>query len=259
MIKMSKTICVFLHYEGPWSTDTKEEIFKEGEITWAGYKLIQLGHDDGVEWDEIVIVKYSDEHAYNDVLEYLAADNNTDPYQVILIEPGTPEELEMTNAMFRKARDDPNTEVDFTPSVEDDKVYPTTDKERWKKLFNGDYQEDIVILNCVKFNDAPKYPDDYKGKKKKTVEKAFAGYQIKAFPTLGKAGAQIDAVGKDSETIVSVRDINYDFIAFAHYPSIPAFRKVFTATTRIEGKIHQQAALDAECSDGYAIRPYKKF
>jgi hypothetical protein len=256
---MSRTICVFLHYQGPWSTETKEEIFKDGEITWAGYKLIQLGHDDGVEWDEIVIVKYSNEQAYNDVLGYLAADNKTDPYQVILIDPAPPEELEMRNAMFRKARDDPTTKIDFTPSEDEDKVYPTANRERWKILFNGDYQEDIVMLNCVKFNDTPKYPDDYKGKKKKTVEAAYAGYQIKAFPTLGKVGAQIDAVGKLLATIVSVRDINYDFIAFAHYPSVPAFRKVFTATTRIEGKVHQLAALDAENSDGYAIRPYKDF
>jgi len=44
---------VFLHYQGSWSTNTKEDIFKEGKITWAGYKPIQLVHDDGVEWDEI--------------------------------------------------------------------------------------------------------------------------------------------------------------------------------------------------------------
>jgi len=256
---MNKTICVFLHYEGPWSTNTKEEIFKEGEITWAGYKPIQLSHDDGVEWDEIVIVNYSDEHAYNDVLEYLAADNKTDPYQVILIDPAPPEELEMRNAMLRKARDDPNIKVDYTPALDEDKVYPTSDRTRWEKLFNGDYQEDIVMLNCLKFFDSPRYPDDYKGKRKKTVEAAYAAYNINTFPTIGKIGAQIDIIGKVLEIVVSVRDLNYDVIAFPHYPSIPAFRQVFTATTRIEGKVHQLAALDGEHSGGYAIRPYKKY
>ncbi len=256
---MNKTICVFLHYEGPWSPNTKEAIFKEGEITWAGYKLIQLGHDDGVEWDEIVIVNYSDEHAYNDVLEYLAADNKIDPFQVILIDPTTPEELEMTNAMLRKARDDPNIKVDFTPAVDEDKVYPTSDRTRWEKLFNGDYQEDIVMLNCLKFFDSPRYPDDYKGKRKKTVEAAYAAYNINTFPTIGKIGAQIDIIGKVLEIVVSVRDLNLDVIAFPHYPSVSAFRQVFTATTRIEGKVHQQAALDEENCEGYAIRPYKEY
>jgi len=256
---MNKTICVFLHYEGPWSTNTKEEIFKEGEITWAGYKPLQMGHDDGVDWDEIVIVKYSDEQAYNDVLEYLAADNNTDPYQVILFDPATPEEMEMRNSMLRKTRDDPNIKVDYKPALDDDKVYPTQGRTSWEQLFNGDYQEDIVVLNCLKFNDSPIYPDNYKGKRKKTVEDAYAAYNVKTFPTIAKIGAQIDVIGEVLEMIVSVRDINYDVIAFPHYPSVPAFRQVFTATTRIEGKVHQVAALDGKNSGGYVIRPYKEY
>ncbi len=256
---MNKTICVFLHYQGDWSTDTKEEIFKEGEITWAGYKPIQLAHDDGVEWDEIVIVNYSNEQAYNEVLEYLATESKIKPYQVILFDPATPEELEIRNTMLRKVRGDPNIKIDFTPAMDEDKIYPTTDRDRWERLFNGDYQEDIIMLNLIKFFDAPRYPSDYKGKKKKTIKAAHAGYTIKALPTLGKVGTQIATSGKVLEIVVSVRDVNYDVIAFPHYPSVPAFRNVFTATTRIEGKVHQLAAQDMENGDGYAIRPYKEY
>ena len=256
---MSKTICVFLHYQGSWSTDTKKEIFKEGEITWAGYKPIQLVHYDGLEWDEIVVVNYSDEQAYNNVLEYLATESKIKPYQVFLFDPVTPEELEMRNSILRKARDDPNIKIDFTPSTDVEKINRSPDRDIYEKLFNGDYQEDIIMLNLVKFNDTPRYPNDYNGKKKKTIKAAYEGYTIKAFPTLGKAGAQIEISGRYLATVASVRDVNYSILAFAHYPSIPAFRQVFNATTRIDADVHRQAAMDAEGSGGYAIRPYKEY
>ena len=258
---MSKTICVFLHYQDAksWTIDTKEGIFKEGKIIWAGYKPIQLEHDDGVEWDEIVVVEYSNEELYNDVLKYLAHESNINPYQVLLLEPTSPKELEMRNTMLRKARDDPNLSVDFTPASDIDKVYPSSDRYKWEKLFNGDYQNDIVMINLSKFYDVPKYPDEYKGTRKKTIEAAFAAYTTKAFPTLGKIGAQIDTAGGVLATLVSVRDINYEGYGFVHYPSVPAFRKIFTSKTRLEGVVHQLAAKNMELGDGYAIRPYKEF
>jgi len=234
---MNKTILVFLHYQGSWSTDTKEEIFKKGKIIWAGYKPIQFGHDDGVEWDEVVVVDYSNEDLYNKILR--------------------PEQIEQMNAIFKKGRDD--SSVDFTPGDEIEDVYSGIDIEKWKKLFNGDYQDDIVIMNMNYFRDVPKYPDDYKGVRKKTTKEAYMAYEFSAMPTMGKTGVLMDIAGRVLEVIVSVRDIKYNSFAFPHYPSIPAFKSVFTATSRLEGKIHQLAALDIEQGDGYAVRPYKKF
>lgn len=69
----------------------------------------------------------------------------------------------------------------------------------------------------------------------------------------------MDIAGRVLEAFVSVRDINYNGFPFPHYPSVPAFKSVFTTTTRLDSLIHQQAALDMEHGDAYAVRPYKKF
>ena len=257
LISMNKTILVFLHYQGSWSTDTKEEIFKEGEIIWAGYKPVQIGHDDGVEWDEIVVVECPNEDLYNDILENLAEDVRLKTYQVLLIKPIRPEQIEQMNAIFKKGQDD--SSVDFTPGAEIDEVYSGIDIEKWKKLFNGDYQDDIVVMNMNYFRDIPKYPDDYKGKRKKTTKEAYMVYQFSAMPAMGKSGVLMDMAGRVLDVIVSVRDVKYNSFAFPHYPSVQAFRSVFTATSRLDSLVHQQAALDMEHGDGYAVRPYKKF
>jgi len=254
---MNKTILVFLNYQGSWSTDTKEEIFKKGKIIWAGYKPIQFGHDDGVEWDEVVVVDYSNEDLYNKILENLAKDTIIQTYQVLLIKPIRPEQIEQMNAIFKKGQDD--SSVDFTPGAEIEDVYSGIDTEKWKKLFNGDYQDDIVVMNMNYFRNEPKYPDDYKGIRKKTTKEAYMAYQLSAMPAMGKSGVLMDIAGRVLEIIVSVRDIKYNSFAFPHYPSVPAFKSVFTATSRLDSLVHQHAALDMEHGDGYAVRPYKKF
>lgn len=256
---MNKTICVFLHYQEAisWTVDTKEEIFKEGKIIWAGYKPVQFGHDDGVEWNEIVVVEYSNEDLYNDILESLAKDARLKTYQVLLFKPIRPEQIEQMNAIFKKGRDD--SSVDFTPGAEIEDVYSGIGIEKWKKVFNGDYQDDIVVMNMNYFRDVPKYPDDYKGIRKKTTKEAYMAYEFSAMPTMGKSGVLMDIAGRVLEVIVSVRDVKYNSFAFPHYPSVPAFKSVFTATSRLDSLVHQHAALDMDHGDGYAVRPYKKF
>ena len=69
----------------------------------------------------------------------------------------------------------------------------------------------------------------------------------------------MDIAGRVLEVIVSVRNVKYNSFAFPHYPSVPAFKSVFTATSRLESLVHQHSSLDIELGDGYAVRPYKKF
>jgi len=84
-------ICVFIEYKKDisWTRDTKREIFKEGNIIWESYDVVnfQFGEDYNHKWDEIMIVDYPDEKKYNQALVDLKEESKVECYHVYLFEP----------------------------------------------------------------------------------------------------------------------------------------------------------------------------
>jgi len=52
---------------------------------------------------------------------------------------------------------------------------------------------------------------------------------------------------------------NYDEYGFAFYPSVDSFEVVSTARERVDAQVHQRAALSAEGSAGYWVKPHEEF
>ncbi len=72
-------------------------------------------------------------------------------------------------------------------------------------------------------------------------------------------GAQIDQAGTVESVAVGPDILRYDEYGFVHYPSVDAFRVVFTARERVDAQVHQRAALSLDRSAGYWVKPYEEF
>ncbi len=71
MVMKMKSICVFAKYKESWNRDSKREIFKEGNIVWEAYDIVDFVESEDIKWDEMMIVEYLDESKYNQALENL--------------------------------------------------------------------------------------------------------------------------------------------------------------------------------------------
>jgi len=251
-------VCVFIEYKKTiaWTRDTKREIFKEGNIIWESYDVenISASGEDHHKWDEIMIVDYPDEKKYNKELENLKGESKVEYYHVYLFEPYPAEQKAKVDVMMKKARDDPT--VDLTPGAAADEVYPENahTNKMILNLFEGEYREDIVIVNFIKHWDHAVYKDGHK-KEDESAKETYKNYGRAAMKIQGKVGGHYDAAGKVKATIVSDIDFKWDVYVFVFYPSVDAFEQFWRSKFRMTTTEDQKASMEKAYS--YIVKTYK--
>lgn len=251
-----RTVGVFLqHAEGAsWLPAPRSQLFAGGRVEFAARDIHQLGGVNAGPWHEVVIASFPTTARYQEFLGQIEAQQGLARYHLLLLNPMAPEQRFLINLQLRRFRGDdsidPGESVPVEAAVTDAKY-----AMRWKELFAGDYRGELVLLNFTTNRDVPRYPDDYQATDL-TSEEAFDRYRERALRVLGKMGAQIVQAGGVEDVVIGPDYRRYESYGFAHYPSVEAFKVVFTAKERVDARIHQRAALDPELSAGYWVKPY---
>lgn len=253
-----KSICIFAKYKDTesWNRDTKREMFKEGKVVWEAYDILDFGGAEDIVWDEMMIVEYPDEKKYNQALENIKNESKLENYYAYLFEPYPSEQNEKINRWMKKARDDPA--VDLTPGGAADEVYADNAHHKTNKnvvnLFQGDYRDDIVIANFLKYPEVAVYDDGHKAEGE-TGKQTYKKYGRAALQTQGKVGAQYDAAGLVKSTIASDNDIEWDAYVFVWYPTVDSFEKFWRSRFRMKTTKDQMAGLAVTYA--YIVKTYK--
>jgi hypothetical protein len=243
-----KTICVFTKYKDTVSRtqDTKRELFKEGKIIWEAYEIMIGREYDKINWDEIMIIEYSDEDNYDQSLKHLRESSKLEKYRAYVFEPYPKEQQTKINIMMEKAKNDPN--VDITPGGTLEELYSTNElysrsKDFLNNLFYGEYQGDIQVINFMKYPKVAVYEDGHKAKEE-TGKQTYKNYGRAVMQVQGKLGAHYDASGRVKATIESELDFDWDAYLFVHYPTVKSFAETLTAKTRWPFLNDQHAGLE---------------
>ena len=255
----AQTACVFLEYaEGSsWERAPQSPLFENGTLEFAGLEPIQVGGEDLGAWDEVVIVNFESTADYQAFVGRIAAEESLARYHLMEFSPNAPEFLYFLNLRLRSYRGDES--IDPGESAPLEEVVPDAKyAERWSELFDGSYRGALVLLNLISNQ---KDPQDPVGgpESDATTEELHDRYRKKALGILGKMGAQISVAGTADGVVVGPEARNYDEYGFAFYPSVDAFEAVFTARERVDARVHRDAALSAEGSAGYWVKPYEEF
>lgn len=194
---------------------------------------------------------------YEAFLERIAAEERLARYHLLEVTPAAPEFLYFLNLRLRSHRG--NESIDPGESAPLEEAVPDARyAERWRELFEGPYRGAVVMLNLLSNQESPQDPMGGP-ESDATTEELHNRYQQKAFRVLGKVGAQISVVGSVDRVAVGPEIRHYDDYGFAFYPSVDAFEVVFTARERLDARLHRDAALDADASAGYWVKPYEEF
>jgi hypothetical protein len=255
----AQSACVFLEYaeSAAWERAPDSPLFRGGELSFAGREPIQLGGEDLGAWDEVAIVDFGNTDDYEAFRERLAAEERLARYHLMEVTPGPPEFLYFLNLRLRSDRGDESIDPGPAARIEDAVGEPRY-LARWRDLFEGSYRGPIVMLNLLTNRADPQDPVGAP-ESDATTEELHDRYQQKALRVLGKMGAQIAAIGTVDRVAVGPPVRHYDDYGFALYPSVNAFETVFTAQERLDARVHRDAALNADRSAGYWVKPYEEF
>jgi len=176
---MPKILAVFIKYKD------KKEIFTKGTVLFLGKEVVQTSNLDGIEWDEVKVIKYSDNHSYkDDINDFEKVKNELINYRVILTK--SPSKLrfkyEMMKIKFKNLILSDDTSITLTkkerPSQKKSRLAGSKNAENVKNFLNWLTQHEghaINIVNLIKFHDIAQYPEGYEGKEI-SGKKAFAKY-----------------------------------------------------------------------------------
>ena len=161
----------------------RKEIFTKGTILYLGKEVLQVINDDGIEWDEIKVITYSDNQSYkDDINDFDKVKNELVNYRVILTKYFSKLKLKyaMMKMKFKNLILSDDTSITLTK-----KERPSQKKLRTAgsapntknglKWFTQHEGHAIYIVNLIKFHDIAQYPEGYEGKKI-SGKKAFAKY-----------------------------------------------------------------------------------
>jgi len=176
---MPKILMVFLKFKN------RKEIFTKGTVLYLGKEVTQISNNDGIEWDEIKVITYSDNQSYkDDINDFDKVKNDLVNYRVILTK--SPSKLrfkyEMMKMKFKNLISSDDTSITLTkkerPSQKKLRLASSANAENVKNFLKWFTQHEghaIYIVNLIKFHDIAQYPEGYEGKKI-SGKKAFAKY-----------------------------------------------------------------------------------
>ena len=254
-----KEILVCLKYEGS-DFFGRKELFKGGNIVWAGHENLNLIGINEPEWDEIIFVRFPEEDSYSNAIEQLADEQRLSYYKVLLVRNYPQDVIDRVNEMSYINTSIDTTRIDFSElSAKDHDLDIDPSQKKLDLLLTRDQNTPIVMLNIVKYRDIAKYPESYDGKKNISGKKAYTLYGLNAAKVQGMPMINVimDLAGENIATIVGDNEPDWDHYFFARYPSIEHFINMSTSVVYMEGTFHRTAALEKAIL--YAVTPYEDF
>ena len=238
---MSKTIIAFLKYcDIEWSG--AKDLFHKGDTIWIGYEAVKIYGDFEPVWDEVKVIEFSDENAYEESIKHLSLQEDTlEDYKLLLVDHYSQKMLNLMNASFKTPS---KSSIDTTPSTNlIDMASRVDNPDSVKELRSRDKTQPIVVLNFFKFRDIAAYPDNNR-KRKISGQKAYNKYARvpqKFFPIYGM---EIMVGGNFISSIVGDNNSDWDSYAFVKYPSLEILEMMTSTKIYQEALIHREAALE---------------
>ena len=126
MIKMEeRTIILYLKYKGT-AFFGREELFNEGTILWAGHTILFMVGEDDPDWDELIVVNYTEENSYRNVLEQLEKEQRLSYYKILLVGRYPQAVIDRVNKMsYKESSVDTTKGEDFSGNEESGDINPT--------------------------------------------------------------------------------------------------------------------------------------
>jgi len=206
----------------------RKEIFTNGTILYLGEEVLQVINDDGLEWDEIKLITYSDNQSYkDDIIEFNEVKNELVNYRVILTKYHSKLKFkyEMMKIKIKNLILSDDTSITLTK-----KERPSQKKLRTAgsapnvknglKMGTQFEGHAIYLVNLIKIHDIAQYPEGYEGKRV-SGKNAFDQYGRIAVKYNRKHKNYIKYAGDFKSTIAdnTGKETNWNRVAIVRYDS----------------------------------------
>lgn len=250
-----KTIIVFLKYHDSNSWCGKKLLRKGGTVIWAGHNIQQQTGDDGTRWDEIMIADYSNDKAYDDIIEQLTKKDQLINCKVLLVERYPDAQMDKINTMLRSfLKDIVDTKAGTSMEEAFDDSHLNETPEARELFASRDPNLPFINMSINKYYDRAAYSDDYNGDKNISGKDAYKLYGRAVVQYQGIYGAQLDAAGRYKATVVGKEDDNWNEFVLVRFPNIQAIVNVYSSKAMQNNLVHREAGL--ERTFVYTITPY---
>ncbi len=245
---MTKILMVFLKYKN------RKEIFTNGAILYHSENVLQAINDDGVEWDELKLIKYSSERSYtDDISEFDNMKHEIEKYRVILVNlySKIKQKIENMKYTIKNLVFSDDTSINLTK-----KERPTQKRLRTvgsapnfknrQKIGTSFENRPIFLVNLIKYHDIAHYPESYEGKEV-SGKKAFFKYVRIAYKYNKKHKNYFKFTGEAESTIFdnTGKETNWNYVGIVRYASRESMLN-FTSEKAFKQSIgHKDASLEA--------------
>lgn len=251
MIKLKKTIIVFLEYNDN-VTWFGRELLSDGKILFASHDTVNIESPEEREpdYNEIIIVEYSENSIYEDAIEKLEEKKPLlKNCRVWLIRPYPQSQIDKMN---KGKKESATSETESSKRIDIEK-FPSV----IKRLFSRDTSQPYINLYINKYRDLAVYPDDYKGERKRTGLQAYMAYGNHAQKYQGGVRATTYLAASFKKTIISDKNESWDSVVLARYPTLEDFKKMLTTLRFGSHGVHRKAGLEKTMVFG--TFPYEEF
>jgi hypothetical protein len=250
---MTKRILALTTYKNTGKIDT----FIKGEVLFSSNEVFQMIEDDGIAWDELNVIDYSEKNVYeSDLRDFNDVKDELENYKVILLKPRSylkdkynRMKLKMKNIILS---DDTSIPLDKTK-----KESPKQKKRRVegnrpnlnniKEVLEKSKKEarPINMVNLMKTREVAMYPPGYKGKQI-SGEKALGIYGRIAYKLNTKFGNEFMFFSDVVNTIADNTGTATDWESFAivKYKSSASMLAFNTHPTFVKSFVHKDAGID---------------
>ena len=245
---MPKILIVFLKYKD------KKEIFTKGTILYLAEEVLQIINDDGIEWDEIKLITYSDNQSYkDDINDFDKVKNELVNYRVILTKyiPKLRLKYEIMKMKLKNLILSDDTSFNLAKKESPSKKRRRTagsapnvkNAVKMSTKFQG---HAIYLVNLIKLHDIAQYPEGYEGKKI-SGKKAWAIYSRIAVKYNKKHGNYVQFGGVAKSTIAdnTGKETNWNLVGIMRYDSRESMQKFTSEKAFKQGFEHKDASVEA--------------
>ncbi|MHA1257583.1 MAG: hypothetical protein ACTSPS_18500 [Promethearchaeota archaeon] len=250
---MNKRVLALVKYK----PNDKRQVFPNGEILLESQEIHQVVENDGIAWDSLKLVEYSENILYeSDLKSFNDLKNNLEKYKVILLKRRS-----YLEAKYRKMKSIvQNILLSDDTSIPIDKTIKETPSQKRKRVEgNRGNLESLKILlekfkvqsrpmyfvNLIKFRDIAVYPPGYTGKQKSGK---------KASNTYGRIAYKYNRKNENAFYYYSIfkstladntgTHTDWDTLCIVKYKSMETLRDFNTHPMFVKSYVHKYAGID---------------
>jgi len=250
---MNKRILALVKYK----PDIKREVCPNGEILYESQEIHQVIENDGIAWDSLKLVEYSENNLYkSDLKDFHEVKNDLEKYKVILLKRRS-----YLKARYRKIKSIVQNKIlsDDT-SIPVDKTIRETPSQKRKRVagnrgnlksFNILFEKSKIqsrpmfFVNLMKVRDIAVYPPGYLGKQR-SGKKALGIYGRIAYKYNRKAENKFYYYSDFQRTIAdnTGTQTEWDSFTIVKYKSLDSLRAFTTHPIFLKSFVHKDAGTD---------------